>query len=57
MEIVIDDFVLAQAFNHIPGTDKHDEVWWRETVDEDGYIIIWANGDHHHTYRHPENLF
>ena len=53
----IDEFVLSQLFNHIPATEDRDEVWWRETVDREGYVIVWENGQHFHTYRHPEDWY
>lgn len=52
----IDEFVLRNLFYHIPESDDYAECWWRETTDRDGYIILWDDGVHHHTYRYPPDL-
>jgi hypothetical protein len=54
----IDEFVIEHVFYHHPETDTADEYWWREVKGGDeGYIIVWADGNHHHTYHDPEVLF
>lgn len=53
----IDQFVLDNVFHHIPATSHSDAVWWRETTDHDGYILVWVTGEHLHTYRYPPDLF
>ena len=54
----IDEFVLEHVFHHIPAVDgERDEVWWRETVDNDGYIMVWSDGQRHHTYHYPPDFY
>jgi hypothetical protein len=53
----IDEFVRDNIFNHIPASDDRDEVWWALTKDQDGYIMVWEDGQHFHTYRHPEDWY
>lgn len=53
----MDTFVLNNVFHHIPATEHRAEVWWRETVDRDGYILVWADGNHFHTYRYPPDWY
>jgi hypothetical protein len=54
----LDEFAISQLFNHIPAEEgERDEVWWRETVDGEGYLMVWSDGQHFHTYRHPEDWY
>lgn len=53
----IDDFVLEHVFHHIPATKTRDQMWWRETVDIDGYIMFWEDGTSHHTYHYPPDWY
>lgn len=56
MKIEIEQFVLDNLFHHVPATDNSDEFWYRETTDEDGWVMVWADGNHHHTYRFPPDI-
>lgn len=59
--IMIDTFVLDSCFNClIRGSEVY---YWRECVqrngmqpDEVGYVIVYADGSHLHTYHHPESF-
>lgn len=60
----LSDFVMEQVFHHIPakyddlGELVFDEVWWREVKDDgEGYILVWGNGIHDHTYHYPPNIW
>lgn len=53
----IDEFVLDCVFNRI-SLLSGEIVYWRECVEpNEGYLILWDSGQHHHTYRHPETLY
>lgn len=56
MNITIDNFVLENLFNHFPGEEDYDEFWWAPVLGGEGYIMLWANGEHLHTYHNPENM-
>lgn len=55
----IDPFVLEHCFHKL---ERNGETYyWRECVqrdgmrpDEVGYMIIYSDGEHLHTYNHPE---
>jgi hypothetical protein len=51
MKLDLDDFCLEQLFNRIEITNM--TVFWRETVERDGYMVLWSNGEYLHTYRYP----
>lgn len=57
-----DDFLKENLLHYEPaGTASngmpYDHFWWREVKEpNEGYIIIWENGEHHHTYRYPPDL-
>lgn len=57
----IGEYVLRHTFYRIPeepGPDGYSEVFWREVKGGgEGYVLVWSNGDFHHTYHHPENTF
>jgi hypothetical protein len=60
----LSDFVIERVFHHIPAkydeNDElvYDEVYWREVKGGDeGYIIVWSNGVHDHTYSYPPNIW
>lgn len=55
MKLEIDEFCLDRIFNKIEVED--DFVYWRECVDSDGYMLLFSDGSHHHTYHHPERIF
>lgn len=56
--VVIDEFVLRHIFHRIPESPQVSEVFWREVKGgEEGYILVWRDGERHHTYHHPENTF
>jgi hypothetical protein len=53
----IDDYVRDSLMYHKPATEAADEFWWAPVIGGvEGYIIVWIDGSHHHTYRNPENL-
>lgn len=59
MKIVIDEYVLDATFYKIELEDGS-EVWWRPCVlrgdmvqGDQGYLIVFSDGEHHHTYMHP----
>lgn len=57
----VDQFVLEHCFHRL---ERNGEVYyWRECVqrpdmrpDEVGYIVLFSNGDHFHTYHNPVNF-
>lgn len=64
------DFILLNLFNHVPAGvreygdfagESYEEFWWRETVDHDGYLMVWYDGDNKfntfHTYRYPPDIY
>lgn len=54
----LDEFVLRNVFYRIPEGPTHDEILWREVKGGgEGYIVVYPNGEHNHTYHHPENTF
>jgi hypothetical protein len=53
----LDEFAVSQVFNYIPANEDRDEVWWREVTNGEGYLLVWANGNHHHTYRYPPDWY
>jgi hypothetical protein len=54
---------LDKFFNYVPAGktylgDDFDEYWWCEAhTHGEGYWIIWANGETHHTYRRPDEIY
>ena len=58
----ISDFAMEHIFNTVI-TEDGDVIYWRDCIlqkdmnpDEQGYIIVFSNGDCHHTYRYPPNF-
>lgn len=57
--IEIDAYVLSNVFM------RHDyeeegitrSIWFRETIDNDGWVILFPDGEHFHTYRYPPDWF
>lgn len=58
---MIDQYVLNLCFHKI---EKDGEIYyWRECIqredmspDEVGYMIIYEDGEHIHTYRYPPDI-
>lgn len=57
--VEISDFAMEHVFNKIVTKDG-DVIYWRDCVlrddmrpGEQGYMVVFANGDAHHTYRLP----
>lgn len=53
----INQFVLDNVFHHIPADADRDEVWYAQTKDGDGWVMVWEDGQHFHTYRHPKDWY
>lgn len=64
MKFTIDQFVLDNCFNRIEYTYADQDTplvyYWRECVerngmrpDEVGYIVVYPDGEHLHTYHYP----
>lgn len=51
MEVTIDQFVLDRVFSTIETDDG--PVFYASTVERDGWLVLYPNGEHLHTYRHP----
>jgi hypothetical protein len=59
--VEISDFAMEHVFNKIV-TEEGDVIYWRDCVlrndmvhGEQGYVIVFSNGDCHHTYHYPPN--
>jgi hypothetical protein len=51
----VPSFVLERVMNKLD-TVEGDIVWWAPVLGGgEGYVILWENGDYHHTYRNPED--
>lgn len=62
--MVINDYVRDSVFSYCPAVISKDggvfadEYWWAPVAGGgEGYIILWADGTHHHTYRSPEGMY
>lgn len=62
----MDDYVRDQIFYYVPSGiiqhgdfagEEYEGFWWRETADGEGYIMLWADGQTHHTYHRPDELY
>lgn len=57
MALTLDEFAIEHLLYTVYD-DNGDRVYWRERAGEsDGYMLVWPDGEHLHTYRHPENIF
>lgn len=52
----INEYVLTNCFNLLQD-ENGQNVYWLETKEHDGFVLIWPDGDSFHTYRHPEDWF
>ncbi len=57
----MDQYILDLCFHKIQ--TEHGPVWWRSCVlrddmqhGEQGYMVIYENGNHLHTYHYPPNF-
>lgn len=54
--MVLDMYHVRLMFNKLDTRDG--VVYWREVVgEEDGYLMVYANGSYLHTDRHPETVY
>lgn len=56
MALLIDDFVVEQLFERVDradGTHYH----YALTKDQDGWIVVFEDGEHLHTYRFPPDIW
>lgn len=52
----VPNFVLERVMNKIDNLDG-DIIWWAPVLGgDDGYVLLWENGDYHHTYHYPPNF-
>ena len=49
-------FVIEHVFNKYI-TKDNETIFWRECIDGSGYIVLFSDGEHYHSYRHPEEEF
>lgn len=55
----LDDFATEQLLNRIDYFFEGiwETVYWREVVEPgEGYILVWHDGQHHHTYHYPPDI-
>ncbi len=55
IDMQVNSFVIENCFN-VVYDDDGEPVYWLPTKDEDGYVLMWPDGESFHTYRHPENF-
>ena len=55
MQITIDDFILENVFRKVDTGDGV-PVWYTRTFDQDGWIVLYPDGEHFHTYRYPPDF-
>jgi hypothetical protein len=48
----LDEYAMLQVF-HPVFKDGETIAWYRETVDEDAWLVVWPDGNHLHTYKFP----
>lgn len=53
----LNEYALQWLFHKIPGDDTKSTVYWRETIDNDAYVMVWENGEVFHTYRYPPDWY
>jgi len=60
----IPDFVLANVFHKVSDEDGEVAYYWRSAALEDdmvqgtqGYVVWWPDGNYHHTYHYPPNIW
>lgn len=53
------DFARDNLFNKLKSSTDPEApiVWWRETVEKDGYIMVSENGEDFHTYHYPPDWY
>jgi hypothetical protein len=49
----LDEYAMNQVFHRVIRDGGKTVIWYRETVDEDAWLVVWPNGEHLHTYRFP----
>lgn len=54
--LTLDTWTVERLFHRVADDDGN-PIYWMETIDEDGYIIVWPDGERHHTYHYPPNTF
>jgi hypothetical protein len=51
---IVDQFVLDQVFNKHTKITTGEVIYWRSVADAgNGYIVLFENGEHLHTYHNP----
>lgn len=58
--IKVNRYILDSLCHYIPETTDPDypEVWWAPVIGGgEGYIMVWADGEHLHTYRNPSDWY
>lgn len=53
----INEFVLDNVFTQIPATEDRAAVWYARTADETGWVLVWEDGSHFHTYKDPKDWY
>lgn len=53
MQLYIDEFVLENLFRRVDTDDG--PVYYRITIDHEGWVVVWPDGSHLHTYLNPES--
>ena len=59
-KLEIDDYVLEHLLHKCYDSEGN-HFYWREVTDNEGgegegYLVIWPDGEYHHTYRFPPDL-
>lgn len=49
-------FVLDRVFNKTDDVEGNIVYWAPVIGGGEGYIILWDNGDYHHTYHYPPDF-
>lgn len=55
--LTLHEFAVRNLFYRVKD-DAGNPIYWRTVAVTDGgggegYLMVWPDGDHHHTYKHP----
>lgn len=50
--LTLDAWTVERLFHRVADDDGN-PIYWMETNDEEGYILVWPDGERHHTYHRP----
>lgn len=58
MNVTINDYVLDNVFTELPKEHPDDlACWYTTTKDNDGWIMLWEDGETFHTYHYPPDWY